>query len=130
MKNQRPPCEPSIFYSKHVWRSTDEGGSQYSDVNFNKFGDASLLAFIALSAAKSSAQIHIPSAILVIDTSNNAWHSRVHWLVGTSYLAEKASNVGGWGTSNVKEGGIVHCTGGQDWNPAQKDAWPGFCTTS
>ena len=51
-----------------------------------------LLAFIALSAAQSSAQTHIHSAIVVIDTSNNAWHSQVHWLVGTPYLAIKASN--------------------------------------
>ena len=33
---------------------------------------ATLLAFIALSAAQSSAQTHIHSAIVVIDTSNNA----------------------------------------------------------
>ena len=50
------------------------------------------LAFIALSAAQSSAQTRIHSAIVVIDTSNNAWHSQVHWLVGTPYLAIKASN--------------------------------------
>ena len=53
----------------------------------------SLLAFTALSAVQSSAQTHIHSAIVVIDTSNNAWHSQVHWLVGTPYLAIKASNV-------------------------------------
>ena len=29
---------------------------------------------------------------MVIDTSNNAWHSQVHWLVGTPYLAIKSSN--------------------------------------
>ena len=34
----------------------------------------------------------IHNAIVVIDTSNNAWHSQVHWLVGTPYLAIKASN--------------------------------------
>ena len=51
-----------------------------------------LLAFIPLSAAQSSAQTRIHSAIVVIDTSNNAWHSQVHWLVGTPYLAIKASN--------------------------------------
>ena len=44
----------------------------------------SLLAFTALSAAQSS--------ILVIDTSNNASYNQVHWLVGTPYLAVKASN--------------------------------------
>ena len=32
----------------------------------------SLLTFMALSAAQSSAQTHIHSAILVFDTSNNA----------------------------------------------------------
>ena len=53
-----------------------------------------LPAFIALSAAQSSAQTHIHSAIVVIDTSNNAWHSQVHWLVRTPYLAIKASNDG------------------------------------
>ena len=34
--------------------------------------DSVLIAFIALSAAQSSAQTHIHSAILAIDTSNNA----------------------------------------------------------
>ena len=29
---------------------------------------------------------------MVIDTSNNACHSQFHWLVGTPYLAIKASN--------------------------------------
>ena len=52
----------------------------------------SLLAFTANSAAQSSAQTHIHSVIAVIDTSNNAWHSQVHWLVGTPHLAVKASN--------------------------------------
>ena len=51
-----------------------------------------LLAFTANSAAQSSAQTHIHSAIVVIDTSNNAWHSQVHWLVETPYLAVKDSN--------------------------------------
>ena len=51
-----------------------------------------LLAFIALSAAQSSAQIRIHSAILVIDTSNNASYNQVHWLVRTPYLSIKASN--------------------------------------
>ena len=54
----------------------------------------SLLAFAANSAAQSSAQTHIHSAIVVIDTSNNAWHSQVHWLFGTPHLAVKASNDG------------------------------------
>ena len=57
-----------------------------------KLQSISLLAFIALSAAQSSAQTHIRSAIVVIDTSNNAWHSQVHWLVGMPYLVIKASN--------------------------------------
>ena len=52
-----------------------------------------LLAFIALSAAQSSAQTHIHSATLVIDTSNNASYNQVHWLVRTPYLSIKASNV-------------------------------------
>ena len=30
---------------------------------------------------------------MVVDTSNNACHSQVHWLVATPYLAIKASNV-------------------------------------
>ena len=51
-----------------------------------------MIAFIALSAAQSSTQTHIHSAIVVIDTSNNAWHRQVYWLVGTPYLAIKASN--------------------------------------
>ena len=53
---------------------------------------ASLLAFTANSAAQSSAQTHIHSAIVVIDTSNNARHSQVHWFFGTVYLAVKDSN--------------------------------------
>ena len=54
--------------------------------------DWALLAFTANSAAQSSAQTHIHSAIVVIDTSNNAWHSQVHWLVETPHLVVKASN--------------------------------------
>ena len=57
-------------------------------VNLHK----SLLAFIALSAAQSSAQTRIHNAILVIDTSNNASYNQVHWLVRTPYLSIKASN--------------------------------------
>ena len=53
-----------------------------------------LLAFIALSDAQSSAQTRIHSAILVIDTSNNASYNQVHWLVRTPYLSIKASNAG------------------------------------
>ena len=53
----------------------------------------SLLAFIALSAAQSSAQTRIHSAILVIDTSNNVSYDQVHWLVRTPYLSIEASNV-------------------------------------
>ena len=53
---------------------------------------APLLAFIALSAAQSSAQTPIHSAILVIDTANNASYNQVHWLVRTPYLSIKASN--------------------------------------
>ena len=51
-----------------------------------------LLAFTANSAAQSSAQTHIHSGIVVIDTANNAWQSQVHWLDGTPHLAVKASN--------------------------------------
>ena len=51
-----------------------------------------LLAFIALSTAQSSAQTRINSAILVIDTSNNASYNQVHWLVRTPYLSINASN--------------------------------------
>ena len=51
-----------------------------------------LLAFMALSAAQSSAQTYIHSVILVIDTPNNASYSPVHWLIRTLYLSIKASN--------------------------------------
>ena len=51
-----------------------------------------LPAFVTLSAAQSSAQTRIHSAILVIDTSNNASYNQVHWLVRTPYLSIKASN--------------------------------------
>ena len=52
-----------------------------------------LLAFIALSAAQSSAQTRIHSATFVIDTASNASYNQVHWLVRTPYLSIKASNV-------------------------------------
>ena len=51
-----------------------------------------LLAFIVLSAEQSSAQTRIHSAILVIDTSNNASYNQFHLLVRTPYLSIKASN--------------------------------------
>ena len=54
--------------------------------------DPPMLAFIALSAAKSSAQTRNHNAIVVIDTSNNASYNQVHWLVRTPYLSIKASN--------------------------------------
>ena len=57
-----------------------------------KLQRAPLLAFIALSAAQSSAQTCIHSAILVIDTSNNASYNQVHWLARTPFLSIKASN--------------------------------------
>ena len=55
--------------------------------------ETTLLAFTALSAAQSSTLTHIHSAILFIDTSNNASYNQAHWLIGTPYLAVKASNV-------------------------------------
>ena len=51
-----------------------------------------ITSFYRTSAAQSSAQTHIDSAIVAIDTSNNSWHSQVHWLVGMPYLAIKASD--------------------------------------
>ena len=48
---------------------------------------------IALSAAQSSAQTFIHNAIMFIDTSNNAWYNKTHWLIGTPYLSIIASNV-------------------------------------
>ena len=48
---------------------------------------------IALSALQSPAQTFSHNAIMFIDTSNNAWYNRVHWLIGTLYLSIKASNV-------------------------------------
>ena len=48
---------------------TDTGICGYGEVSFSS---GSLLAFTANSAAQSSAQTHIHSAIVVIDTSNNA----------------------------------------------------------
>ena len=56
-----------------------------------------LLAFIALSSAQSSAQTRIHSAIMVTDTSNNASYNQADWLVRTQYLSIKAS---GEGTAN------------------------------
>ena len=52
----------------------------------------SLLAMIAISAVKSSAQTFIYNAILFIDTSNNAWYNISHWLIKTPYLSIIASN--------------------------------------
>ena len=62
------------------------------DTPLNQSNFFPLLAFIALSAAQSSGETCIHSAILVIDTSNNASYNQVHWLVGTPYLSIKASN--------------------------------------
>ena len=77
---------------------------------------AALLAFTANSAAQSSAQTHIHSAIVVIDTSNNAWHSQVHWLVGTPYLAVKASNELHWNFSSIpKDGSDIHRFSNRKW---------------
>ena len=53
----------------------------------------SLLAIADISAVKSSARTHIHSAILVIDTSNNAWYSQVNWLIVMPYLSMISSNV-------------------------------------
>ena len=61
---------------------------------FSVHPTASLLAFTALLDVQSSTWTRIHSAILVIDTSNNASYNQVHWLVGTPYLAVKASNDG------------------------------------
>ena len=69
----------------------------------------SLLAFIALSPAQSSAQTRIHSAILVIDTSINASYNEVHWLVRTPYLSIKASN----------EGAVYRGAELGYWNPSQ-----------
>ena len=47
---------------------------------------------IAILAAQSSAQTFIHSAILFIDTSNNAWYSQTHWLIRMPQLPIIASN--------------------------------------
>ena len=46
----------------------------------------------ALSAIQSCAQTFIHNVIMFFDTSNNAFYSQVHWLIGTPYLSIKASN--------------------------------------
>ena len=74
-------CQPYLILSISY---VSGGGRDVSTVT--------LLPFIALSVAQSSAQTRIHSAILVIDTSNNASYNQVHWLVRTSYLSIKASN--------------------------------------
>ena len=51
-----------------------------------------LLAMIALLAVQSCAQTFIHNAIMLIDTSDNASYSQVHWLIRTPYLSIKASN--------------------------------------
>ena len=43
----------------------------------------SLLAIVDISAVQSSAQTFIHNAILIPDTSKNAWHSQAHWLIRT-----------------------------------------------
>ena len=53
-----------------------------------------LLAFTALSAVQSSTQTRIHSA-------NNASYNQVHWLVGTPYLAVKASSGFAFRTSGI-----------------------------
>ena len=67
------------------------------------FSANTLLAFITLSADQSSAQRRIHTAILVIDTSNNASYNQVHWLVRMPYLSIKASN------EEISKEDPVHC---------------------
>ena len=88
----------TLFFSFHVYAqcrcSTESRGvsGNLHGWGVGGRGAYALLAFTANSAAQSSAQTHIHSAIVVIDISNNGWHSQVHWLVETPYLAVKASN--------------------------------------
>ena len=53
----------------------------------------SILPIVDISAAQSSAQTFIHSAILVIDISNNVWYNQTHWLIRAPYLSTIASNV-------------------------------------
>ena len=62
----------SDFLSENRQTTTVRSWFDIKNVHHSKPKDKSLLAFIALSAAQSSAQTHIHSAIVVIDTSNNA----------------------------------------------------------
>ena len=66
--------------------------TMFTELGLHDYDCTSLLAFIALSAAQSSATDTQHSAILVIDTSNKASYYQVHWLVRTPYLSIKASN--------------------------------------
>ena len=97
----------------------------------------SLLAFIALSAAQSSAQTRIHSAILVTDTSNNASYNQVHWLVRTPYLSIKASNAVPQGPNSFnsiqflgKFGKIVcwHPPPPESWHPHLGKSWIRHCS--
>ena len=58
---------------------------------------------IALSAVQWSAQALIYNAILFIDTSNNAWYNKTHWLICTPYLSLVASNVVGISGAGLSE---------------------------
>ena len=49
--------------------------------------------FVEISAVQLSAQTFIRSAILFINTSNNAWHNQAHWLIGMPYLSTISSFV-------------------------------------
>ena len=64
-----------------------------------------LLAIVDNSDVQSSAQTFIHNAIFFTDTSNNAWHNEVHWLIGTPYLLTIASNdlnwKWKWGSENI-----------------------------
>ena len=85
-----PDVEVSVWIWKWRWKQNnpEDWSVELNCIGVLRFSlpaQPTLLAFTANSAAQSS-------AIVVIDTSNNAWHSQVHWLFGTAYLAVKASN--------------------------------------
>ena len=51
-----------------------------------------LLAIVDISAVQSSVQTFVHNAIMLIDTSDNAWYNQTHWLIRTPYLSTIASN--------------------------------------
>ena len=62
-------------------------------INFMPITGSTLLSMIALLVVQSPTLTRVHIAIWLIETSNNAWHSNAHFLMGMPCLTIIASNV-------------------------------------